>query len=68
MSTEDVTPSRSWRCAVSTSRTTRTARIIGFDTFTGFPNVSNADTVSPSAVTARFALPLAPPRSPRRRR
>jgi hypothetical protein len=32
-------------------------RVIGFDTFTGFPDVSNVDTSSPSAVAGRFALP-----------
>lgn len=32
-------------------------RIIGFDTFTGFPDVSDADTAGPSAVAGRFALP-----------
>lgn len=29
-------------------------RIIGFDTFTGFPDVSHVDQVSPSAVAGRF--------------
>lgn len=29
-------------------------RIIGFDTFTGFPDVSHVDRVSPSAVVGRF--------------
>jgi broad specificity phosphatase PhoE len=32
-------------------------RIIGFDTFTGFPDVAEIDTISASAVTGRFALP-----------
>ncbi|MFL6122986.1 TylF/MycF/NovP-related O-methyltransferase [Actinophytocola sp.] len=31
-------------------------RIVGFDTFTGFPDVSDIDTTSPGAVTGRFAL------------
>jgi hypothetical protein len=31
-------------------------RIIGFDTFTGFPDVTDIDTTSPSAVAGRFAL------------
>lgn len=31
-------------------------RIIGFDTFTGFPEVTAADTISPAAVPARFAV------------
>jgi hypothetical protein len=31
-------------------------RIIGFDTFTGFPDVVDIDTTSPSAVAGRFAL------------
>lgn len=31
-------------------------RIIGFDTFTGFPDVAEIDTTSPSAVAGRFAL------------
>lgn len=30
-------------------------RIIGFDTFTGFPDISPVDEVSPSAVVGRFA-------------
>jgi Macrocin-O-methyltransferase (TylF) len=32
-------------------------RIIGFDTFTGFPDVTDVDTTSPSVVTSKFALP-----------
>ncbi|WP_159942007.1 MULTISPECIES: class I SAM-dependent methyltransferase [unclassified Nocardiopsis] len=32
-------------------------RVVGFDTFTGFPDVSPVDEVSPSAVVGRFALP-----------
>lgn len=32
-------------------------RVIGFDTFTGFPDVSSVDDVSPSAVVGRFAVP-----------
>ncbi|MEV7185711.1 class I SAM-dependent methyltransferase [Kitasatospora sp. NPDC093102] len=32
-------------------------RIIGFDTFTGFPGVSEIDQVSPSATVGRFAVP-----------
>jgi hypothetical protein len=32
-------------------------RIIGFDTFTGFPEIADADRVSPSAVPGRFAVP-----------
>ncbi|OOC53361.1 MULTISPECIES: class I SAM-dependent methyltransferase [Nocardiopsis] len=32
-------------------------RVVGFDTFTGFPDVSPVDQVSPSAVVGRFALP-----------
>ncbi|MET9556552.1 TylF/MycF/NovP-related O-methyltransferase [Streptomyces sp. NPDC006645] len=32
-----------------------TRRIIGFDTFTGFPEVADVDRVSPSAVSGRFA-------------
>ncbi|MFE3170636.1 class I SAM-dependent methyltransferase [Amycolatopsis sp. NPDC059090] len=32
-------------------------RIIGFDTFTGFPDVAEVDRVSPSAVPGRFAVP-----------
>ncbi|MGC5562284.1 TylF/MycF/NovP-related O-methyltransferase [Streptomyces sp. FR-108] len=32
-----------------------TRRIVGFDTFTGFPDVSEVDEVSPSAVRGRFA-------------
>jgi hypothetical protein len=31
-------------------------RIIGFDTFTGFPDVTDIDTTSPSAVAGRFSL------------
>lgn len=31
-------------------------RVIGFDTFTGFPDVADIDTTSPSAVAGRFAL------------
>jgi hypothetical protein len=31
-------------------------RIIGFDTFTGFPDVADIDTTSPSAAAGRFAL------------
>jgi hypothetical protein len=31
-------------------------RIIGFDTFTGFPDVTDIDTTIPSAVAGRFAL------------
>lgn len=31
-------------------------RIIGFDTFSGFPDVADIDTTSPSAVAGRFAL------------
>lgn len=31
-------------------------RIIGFDTFTGFPDVADIDATSPSAVAGRFAL------------
>jgi hypothetical protein len=31
-------------------------RIIGFDTFIGFPDVADIDTTSPSAVAGRFAL------------
>jgi 3-O-methyltransferase len=33
-------------------------RIIGFDTFTGFPDVSEVDKVSPSATPGRFAMPV----------
>ncbi|MFT7840544.1 class I SAM-dependent methyltransferase [Saccharothrix sp. BKS2] len=36
-------------------------RIIGFDTFTGFPDVAEVDRVSPSAVPGRFALPAGYP-------
>lgn len=32
-------------------------RIIGFDTFTGFPDVAEVDRVSTSAVSGRFAVP-----------
>ncbi|MEU8588280.1 class I SAM-dependent methyltransferase [Streptomyces sp. NPDC048664] len=32
-------------------------RIIGFDTFTGFPHLSAIDKVSPSAALGRFAVP-----------
>lgn len=32
-------------------------RVVGFDTFTGFPDVAEVDRVSPSAVTGRFAVP-----------
>lgn len=32
-------------------------RIVGFDTFTGFPNLAALDQANPSAVTGRFALP-----------
>lgn len=31
-------------------------RIVGFDTFTGFPDVTDIDTTSPSAVAGRFML------------
>lgn len=31
-------------------------RIVGFDTFTGFPDVTDTDTTSASAVVGRFAL------------
>lgn len=31
-------------------------RIIGFDTFTGFPDVADIDTVNPSAVPGKFAV------------
>jgi len=31
-------------------------RIVGFDTFTGFPDLADIDTTSPSAVAGRFAL------------
>jgi hypothetical protein len=31
-------------------------RIVGFDTFTGFPDVTDIDTTSPSAVQGRFGL------------
>jgi hypothetical protein len=31
-------------------------RIVGFDTFTGFPDVADIDTTSPSAVAGRFTL------------
>ena len=34
-----------------------TRRIVGFDTFTGFPDIADVDRVSPSAVTGRFATP-----------
>lgn len=34
-----------------------TRRIIGFDSFTGFPDVADVDRVSPSAVVGRFATP-----------
>lgn len=36
-------------------------RIVGFDTFTGFPDVAEVDRVSPSAVPGRFALPAGYP-------
>ncbi|MFB8276833.1 class I SAM-dependent methyltransferase [Nocardia colli] len=32
-------------------------RIIGFDTFTGFPDLADIDQVSPSAAVGRFAVP-----------
>lgn len=32
-------------------------RVIGFDTFTGFPDVSEIDRATPSAVAGRFAVP-----------
>ncbi|MFE3323248.1 class I SAM-dependent methyltransferase [Streptomyces sp. NPDC059176] len=32
-------------------------RIIGFDTFTGFPDIADVDRVTTSAVTGRFAVP-----------
>jgi 3-O-methyltransferase len=32
-------------------------RIIGFDTFTGFPDINDVDRASPSAVAGRFAVP-----------
>lgn len=32
-------------------------RIVGFDTFTGFPDLSDVDQVSPSAAVGRFAVP-----------
>lgn len=32
-------------------------RIIGFDTFTGFPDLSEIDQVSPSSAVGRFAVP-----------
>lgn len=32
-------------------------RIVGFDTFTGFPDIAEVDDVSPSAVVGRFATP-----------
>nr|AXL05545.1 NDP-hexose 3-O-methyltransferase [uncultured bacterium] len=32
-------------------------RIIGFDTFTGFPDLAEIDQVSPSAAVGRFAVP-----------
>ncbi|MET7608083.1 class I SAM-dependent methyltransferase [Streptomyces avermitilis] len=32
-------------------------RVIGFDTFTGFPDIDEADEVSTSAVPGRFAVP-----------
>lgn len=32
-------------------------RIIGFDTFTGFVDIAAIDTISPSAVAGRFAVP-----------
>ncbi len=32
-------------------------RIIGFDTFTGFPDVADVDRVSPNAIAGRFATP-----------
>jgi Macrocin-O-methyltransferase (TylF) len=31
-------------------------RIVGFDTFTGFPDVTNIDTTNPGAVAGRFGL------------
>lgn len=34
-----------------------TRRIVGFDTFTGFPDPAEVDRVSPSAVAGRFATP-----------
>ena len=36
-------------------------RIVGFDTFTGFPDLADLDRVSPSAVVGRFATPPAYP-------
>ncbi|TVT60495.1 class I SAM-dependent methyltransferase [Amycolatopsis rhizosphaerae] len=36
-------------------------RIVGFDTFTGFPDVADVDRISASAVPGRFALPPAYP-------
>ncbi|HTY35331.1 hypothetical protein [Mycobacterium sp.] len=35
--------------------------IVGFDSFTGFPDVSDVDRVSPSAVAGRFATPTGYP-------
>ncbi|MDT3442568.1 MULTISPECIES: dTDP-6-deoxy-L-hexose 3-O-methyltransferase [unclassified Pseudofrankia] len=32
-------------------------RVIGFDTFTGFPDIADVDRVSPSAAVGRFAMP-----------
>jgi len=40
-------------------------RIIGFDTFTGFPDVTAIDTTNPSAVPGRFALTNSYPQHPR---
>jgi hypothetical protein len=37
-------------------------RIIGFDTFTGFPEVTAVDAISPAAVPGRFAVPVDYPR------
>ncbi|WP_298331072.1 class I SAM-dependent methyltransferase [Haloactinopolyspora sp.] len=37
-------------------------RIVGFDTFTGFPDVADVDTTSPSAALGRFAVPEDYPR------
>jgi hypothetical protein len=38
-----------------------TRRIVGFDTFTGFPDVDEVDQVSPNAVPGRFATPAGYP-------
>jgi hypothetical protein len=32
-------------------------RVIGFDTFTGFPDIADIDRVTPSATVGRFAMP-----------